>query len=140
MFNFQSLISSVRAKVVDIVGAKLDGLGKAIVARARELVPVKSGQLRDSIAFYFDKDTLTVSIVVDKFYGAFVEYGTARSSAHPYIRPAIREIGKLLGVSVQAQFSTVPVKYEAKTKKYVKSLGGPRTIIGHRNRPKKWQK
>lgn len=85
--------------------------GEIIAARARELVPVDTGNLRDSIvvsdrplggAFKMDaagaastgEGRMTVYIGPktggrnDGYYGHMVEFGTVKMAAQPFLRPA----------------------------------------------------
>ena len=58
-------------------------IAEAIAARARRLVAVKTGALRDSIRVTDE------GIEVDKDYAGAVELGTATRAARPFVRPAI---------------------------------------------------
>ena len=62
------------------VAAQIEGLAKSFA-------PVDSGRLRDSFAFREDGDGAIVGTNVE--YAPYVEYGTRRTSARPYFRPAI---------------------------------------------------
>lgn len=62
---------------------------------ARQLAPVDTGALRASIRVTPDQPALRMTVqagggVVD--YAAFVEYGTSRSPAQPFMTPAARAI------------------------------------------------
>lgn len=57
---------------------------------ARELVPVNTGKLRDSIKI--EKDGSDFIIGSDEEYSGFVEYGTLRQSPQPFMRPALNDI------------------------------------------------
>ena len=57
-------------------------LAEEVATDARAIVPVDTGTLRDSI------HTEPGKVVVTAPYAAFVEYGTADTSAQPYLRPA----------------------------------------------------
>ena len=59
-----------------------------VKALARQLVPVKSGKLRESI-YVTVKDWL-VSVGADATYAYFVEAGTKYMAARPYLYPAIQ--------------------------------------------------
>ena len=54
-------------------------------AEAYRLVPVDTGRLRASIRVKIDDDGFELS--ADTPYAAFVEYGTIRQRAQPYLRP-----------------------------------------------------
>lgn len=95
----------VRLLVFPSVGvserAVLEG-AKVIVAEARRLAPVLSGQLRDSIdadlgtregtSVQLTRGGVTASIgprLPEGWYGHFPEFGTAEMPATPYLRPAL---------------------------------------------------
>jgi HK97 gp10 family phage protein len=81
-----------------------------IVDRAKEIVPVDTGTLRDSIeALEIDGDVY-IHASADQGggeYSAFVEFGTVKMSAQPYVRPAIdeklREVEQMVGSNIQIQ-------------------------------------
>lgn len=58
---------------------------------ARKLAPVDTGRLRASITHSIARTANgpVARIRVGVAYGAFVEYGTERSPAQPYLRPAL---------------------------------------------------
>lgn len=67
--------------------------GQMIVDLAKEIVPVASGDLRDSIRLQpqagSGKGVYTVAVGnKDVDYAAYVEYGTVDSPAQPFLRPA----------------------------------------------------
>ena len=55
---------------------------------AKHIVPVRTGNLRDSI---FTKEIAQMSFIIgaDAPYAGFVEYGTSRMMARPFLRPAM---------------------------------------------------
>jgi len=59
---------------------------------AKRRAPVQSGRLRDSIRVNLGERAggkAESIVVVGAFYGYFVEHGTRKMSARPYLRPAI---------------------------------------------------
>lgn len=62
-------------------------IGKLITEEARAACPVDTGTLRDSIEF--TSDDKSASISANTNYASFVEYGTYKMAAQPYLRPAI---------------------------------------------------
>lgn len=78
-----------------------DKLGPRIQANARRTVPVAEGNLKRAIILQVERDgddsTLQVGvdphapgITVDEVdYGRYVELGTSRMAAQPYLRPAV---------------------------------------------------
>lgn len=69
-------------------------LAKAAVKierRAKQLAPVDTGRLRGSVAHELGRDGrgLVARIGTDVHYGIFVELGTRRMRAQPFLRPAL---------------------------------------------------
>jgi HK97 gp10 family phage protein len=104
---------TVAANADDLVGEALehllaDRLGPAIQANARRSVPVRFGNLKAAIIVQVDlagSDSI-LQVGVDPEadgrphpeegptdYGAFVELGTSKMAAQPYLRPAILQAG-----------------------------------------------
>ncbi len=78
-------------------GAKrLELAGKAGVEYARAIVPVDTGQLKDSIGYTFNQSAMTVTLYADKDYAVFIEFGTQYVDARPFIRPALIHMGSIL--------------------------------------------
>jgi HK97 gp10 family phage protein len=55
---------------------------------AKQLAPVDTGRLRESIAVMQEGD-LKFTVVAGAPYAAYVEFGTANQSPQPYLTPAI---------------------------------------------------
>lgn len=75
-------------------------LGPKIQANARRTVPVRSGDLKKSIVIQVHAagpdSTLQVGVdqdIAGVDYGTFVELGTSRAAAQPYMRPAVLQAG-----------------------------------------------
>lgn len=63
-----------------------------VEAKAKEKVPVKTGTLRRSIHSVFSNGGLTGIVGPSVLYGKFVEFGTRRMGARPYMRPAAEAV------------------------------------------------
>lgn len=61
--------------------------GFAIEAQAKALTPVDTGRLRDSLNTAIGSNEVVVGTNVA--YAPYVEYGTSRMIAQPYLRPAV---------------------------------------------------
>lgn len=102
--GFEKLDRKMR-KLADAATARvkqraLDAGGEIIAGEARALVPVDSGQLRESIAvgeravgFAASRSGDDLAVFVgphsrDGFYGQFLEFGTVNMAARPWLRPA----------------------------------------------------
>jgi HK97 gp10 family phage protein len=88
--------NSALAFVRNEAAKRLDAAGAAVANRARQLAPVDTGKLRDSIHYHFNANTLTLTVYADVPYAAFVEFGTSRMAAQPYLRPALAELPRFL--------------------------------------------
>lgn len=60
----------------------------AVRKDARARVPERTKALRKSISFKVHKDGLSAIVRPTKHYGLFVEHGTKRQEAQPYMKPA----------------------------------------------------
>lgn len=78
----------IRAAVADEVKrATLD-----VEARAKAKAPVRTGTLRRSIHSVFENGGQRGLVGPSVLYGKFVEFGTRRMGARPYMRPAAEAV------------------------------------------------
>lgn len=63
-----------------------------IEAQAKAKTPVKTGTLRRSIHSVFSNGGLTALVGPSVLYGKFVEFGTRRMGARPFMRPAAEAV------------------------------------------------
>ncbi len=104
------------AKILDAMRSKLPAAVQAgaflIENAAKAYCPVRTGTLRRSIHTDIeqaDQDRVTARVSPGVDYGAYVELGTRRQRAQPYLRPgfesekenAIREISNSLGAMLR---------------------------------------
>lgn len=79
-------------EIVDAMKPNIERIVKAhtldLEARAKSMVPVKTGALRRSIHSVFSNNGMTGTVGPSVLYGKFVEFGTRRMGARPYMRPA----------------------------------------------------
>ena len=98
--------------LLDLVNRHIDNrmneAGRRMVARARQLAPVRSGNLRNSIGYTYRQSDRELTLHADATYAIFVEFGTYRQPAQPYLRPAINECSIVWGGSVGVAFDTAP--------------------------------
>ena len=81
----QSGMHGATDRALEIIGGKAESYAKA-------LCPVDTGRLRNSITHQqYDKDTEIIGTNVE--YAPYVELGTHRMAARPYLRPAAEEHG-----------------------------------------------
>ena len=124
----------VRQEAVKVIAPNMDALGKLIVAKAVELVPVDTGKLRDSIGYTFRHDTSTLQIHADMDYAIFVEMGTRRTRAQPYLRPALDAAPALWTQirTVQFQFSASGESGVSSVRDFVQSIDSSQVRAGVR--------
>lgn len=72
------------------IAKELLKLGLQIEARAKDLCPVDTGRLRSSITSALEEegDTIVAVIGTDVEYAPFIEFGTQRMEAQPFLVPA----------------------------------------------------
>lgn len=87
--NERGLIAAMRSAKSRAYARRI-GIEKT--EKARSLAPVDTGRLRDSINYVVIPDeTIGWQVVVYAAtdYAVYVEYGTVRSPAQPFLRPAL---------------------------------------------------
>lgn len=77
----------VSMEIKKAIRSALREIGERAVKYATDIVPVRTGNLRSSIAY--DADDSQVIIGSDVPYASYVEEGTYRMRPRPYLRPAI---------------------------------------------------
>lgn len=110
------------ARKLDKIAASVDGrkqgddlreAAKPVLARMEQFVPVRTGDLKSSLAITMAEDGLTVMIGPvgkDAWRAHFVELGTVNMPAEPFILPAFdyerdnvtKKVGKQLRSSIMA--------------------------------------
>lgn len=73
------------------VKANMKQVAEAAADWARSVVPVETGELRDSIAVVETEGGWQVQVGSDHWL--FVEFGTSSMAAEPFMRPAIEAVG-----------------------------------------------
>lgn len=73
------------------VGKELARRALKVERRAKQLCPVDTGRLRASISHSIGRDStsLFADVGTDVFYAPFVELGTFRAGAQPFLIPAL---------------------------------------------------
>src|SRR5258708_763976 len=83
----------VKSTIADMIDGRMDNAGKRIVARAKQLVPVRTGQMRDSIGYIYRQSDKKLILHADHPAAFFVEFGTRLMRARPFLRPALIQEG-----------------------------------------------
>jgi len=87
--KFQEAMKQFDSAVQKHVHRQLASWAADVKALAKQLVPVRTGHLRSSI--YAKISEWVAEIGAEATYALFVELGTRRMQARPYLYPAIRE-------------------------------------------------
>lgn len=127
-WNPAGLFKSVDARI----DAKMREMGEVGLAEARRLVPVDTGQLRDSIGTIYRQSDKAVQLYADKYYASFIEWGTRFHAAQPFLRPALRAMAKVWGggsVNLELATPATPFKYIARTRRHI---GGTEITVGRK--------
>jgi HK97 gp10 family phage protein len=85
------------ARIAAEVASAIEEAAALVEARAKELCPVETGRLRDSIRGAVTEmaaDVLRAEVGTDVPYAAAVELGTRRAAAQPFLFPALEACGE----------------------------------------------
>jgi HK97 gp10 family phage protein len=110
-FRFTWRGAEVRAALEDAMQQAMQDTAEAAKQEAQSLAPVDTGLLRDSI--YADMDARggtarrTLTIGADAPYAAYVELGTGRAPAQPFIRPAVDKLAPVLTERLRAAIRSI---------------------------------
>lgn len=75
------------------IGRALEEIGLAAEGHAKRACPVDTGNLRNSITHAVEGSEDAVYVGTDVEYAPYVEMGTRRTAARPFLRPAATEHG-----------------------------------------------
>lgn len=84
-------LRKIPAQVHKDVSLALAEGAERIADGARERVPVASGDLKDSIRVRGSEDGMSISVEAPAEHARFVEFGTRRTPARPFLLPAFEE-------------------------------------------------
>ena len=85
--NKENVIKAITESKKDI----LDTIGAFVEAEAKLRTPVDTGTLRRSINFVVDEGESSVTIGTNVEYSSYVEKGSSKQKAQPFLTPAIEE-------------------------------------------------
>ena len=66
----------------------VESAGDNMVSYAQGIVPVRTGNLMASIFSEVDPDDLSIALGATADYASFIEYGTVKMRAQPFLQPA----------------------------------------------------
>jgi HK97 gp10 family phage protein len=84
-------LPQVPAQVRALLSQEVSKAAFEIEARSKALAPVKTGLLRRSIHTVMAANGQSATVGPSVEYGKFVEFGTRRMGARPYMRPAAEQ-------------------------------------------------
>lgn len=87
MANVESHVGEVLSALDVSTYRALETIGLVAERYAKKKCPVDTGRLRNSITHETDSDTVYVGTNVE--YASYVELGTHRQRAKPYLKPAM---------------------------------------------------
>lgn len=85
--NTDLVVNGINAAVL----RALERIGQVAEGYAKDLCPVDTGTLRNSITHVVDEGGDAVYIGSNVSYAVFVETGTVKQTAQPYLKPAATE-------------------------------------------------
>ncbi len=106
--SFNWFGDKIKQAIFGDIDTRMRRAGQTIVARAVQLAPKDTGELAASIGYVYNQSTHTLQVHADAAHAIFKEYGTRYQAPTPYIRPALNEVGQLLGINLEIGFANVP--------------------------------
>lgn len=88
---FESHLGELLDALPEQIEAALTAIGMVAETHAKEYCPVDTGRLRNSISHDTDMSVNAAIIGTNVEYAAYVELGTSKMRAQPYLRPAALE-------------------------------------------------
>lgn len=95
--------SEFKAAMERVTEAALEAIGQKAEGYAKADCPVDTGRLRNSISHSVDTGGKSVYIGTNVEYGIYVEMGTRRMPARPYLKPAAANHG--------SEYRSIIIKY-----------------------------
>lgn len=92
--NLNKFMTKLEKALPEVSKETVQTATMAMEATAKEKCPVRTGRLRDSINSRIEEkgnDEITGIVSTDVEYASYVEYGTSKMSAKPYMTPAFNE-------------------------------------------------
>jgi HK97 gp10 family phage protein len=99
---FARRLRALGPKAVKELRPALAELGAEVAGAARALAPRRSGRLASSIEVEAATDAIQVDIAATARHAAFVEFGTLRSPARPFLAPALQAARRRLDLLARA--------------------------------------
>lgn len=88
-FTITDNSSQVKATKDEAVARALEAIGLQAEGYAKMLAPVDTGRLRNSLTHTVEGSTAFIGTNVE--YAPYQEFGTSRTKAHPFLKPAVMD-------------------------------------------------
>lgn len=88
---------AIRRQVLSEVDARMVRAGEAGAEEARRLCSVDTGQTAASIGWSYRQSDQTLQLHADTWWAVFVEFGTSRMRARPFLRPGMARAAQVFG-------------------------------------------
>jgi HK97 gp10 family phage protein len=75
-------LENAKEKALEMIGLQVEGY-------AQLLAPVDTGRLRNSITHVVNDDSVVIGTNVE--YAVYQEFGTSKTKAQPYLKPAVMD-------------------------------------------------
>lgn len=95
-------MAGLQAEIQAQAQATLEQAGQMALDKANELVPVLTGYLKSTL--YVEAQPGVVTVGADAPYAIFVELGTRKMAAQPYLVPAMAIAGDWLKAELEGLF------------------------------------
>lgn len=104
--NFQWFPERVIAAVDKAFEERAHRAGRAMVQIAKSLVPVDTSATKQSIHYLYEPKTRTLTLIASTHYSSYLEWGTFKMAARPYMRPAIAAAAPFFGIQTNMMLGT----------------------------------
>lgn len=101
--TWRSKIPAITNRTRQQLGALVWTAALQIKQQAKIKAPVDTGFLRNSIQTEQLGDLMAM-VTVGAEYGVYVEFGTSRAPAQPFLLPAFEQVVRLLGGEIEKVF------------------------------------
>jgi len=89
-------VPKVIANQEEVLKTGMEEVSRAIIEDARDRVPVKTGELHDSLTQLIGEDGMEAVVGTPLRYAIYQEYGTRKNPPAPFMRPAIDKIANMI--------------------------------------------
>jgi HK97 gp10 family phage protein len=100
-------LPALPAAIKTLVAAEVQKAGFQIEADAKAKVPVRTATLQRSIHTVLSNGGMTATVGPSVDYGIYVEFGTRRAGARPFMRPAAEKVLPQFAAAVKSALAAL---------------------------------